>query len=582
MSGRFLARLVVPVALGTALLVQALYFQRTTSAVWDEAIYLTAGLDFYHHGRVERFTNFGIAPLPVMLSYLPPALASSSDQVLPPEFPRAILLARVTHLVVVGLPLVLLPYFWMTRRRGLLAGAAVGALLAFSPLVIAFSAIAVTDACFAVAFLIALAAIDAHVRRPGAKSVALVGVAIGVALAAKYTATLLLPVALAAFLYVERRQEAGRWTAGWLRAAARALGQIAAVGLVALLLVWAMHGFAMARVLPDNWNPPPSLRGPVGAAMAEISRVIMVPAPVRGIVYQIEHASGGQQQFLLGQKSTRGWWYYYPLALLYKSTPAELLLAALLPFLLWRTRRDMDATSTLLALTAAFVFVSVLPSRLDIGVRYVLVLYPLLALLAVDRAASMSPRGRWIPAMLGMLVVLQASSAVAAAPRYLSYFNRLFTPEGQAYTRLVDSNLDWGQDLPALGAALADRGADSVVLAYFGVAPPQAYGIRATPWDTPDEEALARPRWIAISATMLNGVYLRGDPFREFRRLRPDGRPGDSFFFYDASNADVRQAMTYARSRIALQPCRDGATAPKRSDSSYAVVDHWYIRCTGR
>ena len=312
MTGRFLARLLVPVALGAALLVQASYFQRTTSAVWDEAIYLTAGLDFYHHGRVERFTNFGIAPLPVMLSYLPPALASSSDHVLPPEFPRAILLARVTHLVVVGLPLVLLPYFWMARRRGLLAGAAVGALLAFSPLVIAFSAIAVTDACFAVAFLIALAAIDAHVRRPGAKSVALVGVAIGVALAAKYTATLLLPVALAAFVYVERMQDAGRWTAGWPRAAARALGQIAAVGLIALLLVWALHGFALARVLPDNWNPPPSLRGPVGAAMADISRAIMVPAPVRGIVYQIEHASGGQQQFLLGQKSTRGWWSATP------------------------------------------------------------------------------------------------------------------------------------------------------------------------------------------------------------------------------------------------------------------------------
>ena len=478
--------------------------------------------------------------------------------------PRAILLARVTHLVVVGLPLVLLPYFWMTRRRGLLAGAAVGALLAFSPLVIAFSAIAVTDACFALAFLIALAAIDAHVRRPGAKSLALVGVAIGVALAAKSTATLLLPIALAAFIYVERRQDAGRRTAGWPRAAARAFGQIAAVGLVALLLVWALHGFALARVLPDNWNPPPSLRGPVGSAMAEISRAIMVPAPVRGIVYQIEHASGGQQQFLLGQKSTRGWWYYYPLALLYKSTPAELLLAALLPFLLWRTRRDTDATSTLLALTAAFVFVSVLSSRLDIGVRYVLVLYPLVALLAVDRAASMRPRGRWVPAMLGVVVVLQATSAVAAL-RYLSYFNRLFTPEGQAYTRLVDSNLDWGQDLPALGAALAERGTDSVVLAYFGVASPQSYGIRATPWDTPDEEALTQSRWIAISATMLNGVYLRGDPFREFRRLRPsDHRPGPQFL-------PLRRVEARGAAGDGVRPLAHGAAAlPRWSDGAQA------------
>ena len=148
----------------------------------------------------------------------------------------------------------------------------------------------------------------------------------------------------------------------------------------------------------------------------------MVPAPVRGIVYQIEHASGGQQQFLLGQKSTRGWWYYYPLALLYKSTPAELLLAALLPFLLWRTRRDMDATSTLLALTAAFVFVSVLSSRLDIGVRYVLVLYPLVALLAVRSRGLDAPArslGTRDAGRCGRLAGHQRGGGRAALPELL-------------------------------------------------------------------------------------------------------------------------------------------------------------------
>ncbi|MCK7475797.1 MAG: hypothetical protein MZV49_25185 [Rhodopseudomonas palustris] len=99
-----------------------------------------------------------------------------------------------------------------------------------------------------------------------------------------------------------------RGVAGWHRPAAAAFWQTVGVGAAALLLVWAMHGFAMTRVLPDGWNPPPTLRNEAGAMMKAVSSAIMVPAPVRGIVFQIEHASGGQQQFLLGQKSSRGWW----------------------------------------------------------------------------------------------------------------------------------------------------------------------------------------------------------------------------------------------------------------------------------
>ena len=578
-SGR--AQVVLAALLGLALVLQASYFQMTSSAVWDEGIYLTAGLDFFHHGRVDRFFNFGIAPLPVMLSYWMPALAFAEDQIAPADFPRAVHLARVTHLALVGLPLVVLPALAMARRRGLVAGAAVGGMLVFSPLVVAFSAIAVTDACFALAFLFALGALDAYMRKPGPKRLALVALAVGVALAAKYTALLLLPLALGVFLWIERRRYAGRGVAGWHRPAAAAFWQTAGVGAAALLLVWAMHGFAMTRILPDGWNPPPRLRNEAGAMMKAVSSAIRVPAPVRGIVFQIEHASGGQQQFLLGQKSSRGWWYYYPLAWLFKSTPAELLLAALLPFLAWKARHGLDRTAALLAAGAALVAASLLASKLDLGVRYMLVIYPIVALLAIECAAVIARQVRWMTALTAALVTLQAASAAAAAPQYLSYFNRVFTPPGQAHTRLVDSNLDWGQDLPALRAALNARGTNRVLLAYLGVAPPGAYGIEATPWDTPDGEAVARQRWIAISATLMNNVYLRGDPFRDFRRISADARPSEGLFVYDAVRPEVRQALEYTRSRVALQPCRPGATAPKYTDSSWSVLSHWYIRCTG-
>ena len=46
---------------------------------------------------------------------------------------------------------------------------------------------------------------------------------------------------------------------------------------------------------------------------------------------------------------------------------------------------------------------------------------------------------------------------------------------------LVDSNLDWGQDLPALRAKMDELGIETVNLAYFGKGVPEAYGIRYRP-----------------------------------------------------------------------------------------------------
>jgi hypothetical protein len=281
----------------------------------------------------------------------------------------------------------------------------------------------------------------------------------GVALAAKYTALLLFPMTLVAFVWSGRPSAAANRNAvRWLPVGARAAGKTAVVAALALVFVWTLHGFALDHVFPEGWAPPPSLRGPVGNAIGAVGRTLVVPAPVRAIVFQLQYAGGGLPQFLLGQKSTHGWWYYFPVALLLKSAPAELLMAALLPFLLWWSRTRMDATSGLLALTAALVFVSVLPSRLDTGVRYVLALYPLGVLLTVDLAAVVARQRRWLPWLLGVIAVSQIVSAVGAAPQSLSYFNGLFTPSGAGYTRLVDSNLYWGQDLPALRTALAERG----------------------------------------------------------------------------------------------------------------------------
>jgi hypothetical protein len=141
-------------------------------------------------------------------------------------------------------------------------------------------------------------------------------------------------------------------------------------------------------------------------------------------------------------------------------------------------------------------------------------------------------------------------SAVSIAPHYLSYFNSLAGGPETGYARLADSNVDWGQDLPALKAELTRLGAKHPLLSYFGTAPIEAYGVEADHWDSTVREQFERWDWVAISATNLDGVYLPTDPFADFRTLTPGGRAGYSILLYPTSRADVRRAMATAATRF--------------------------------
>ncbi|MYB95856.1 hypothetical protein F4054_10645 [Candidatus Poribacteria bacterium] len=59
----------------------------------------------------------------------------------------------------------------------------------------------------------------------------------------------------------------------------------------------------------------------------------------------------------------------------------------------------------------------------------------------------------------------------------LAYFNEFAGGSKNGYKHLLDSNLDWGQDLPLLAAYLEERENQEVWLQYFGTLPPSFYDI---------------------------------------------------------------------------------------------------------
>jgi len=144
-------------------------------------------------------------------------------------------------------------------------------------------------------------------------------------------------------------------------------------------------------------------------------------------------------------------------------------------------------------------------------------------------------------------------STLLIYPHYLAYFNELVGPRN-GYKVLVDSNLDWGQDLPGLRAWMDEHSVEQVYLSWFGIAPPEHYSVRyryLPGWPPFEDPALCvyhpqrpLPGIYAISATSLQGVLLDNpDTFAFFRMQRPIAQIGYSILVYKvpatASPADL-------------------------------------------
>ena len=214
------------------------------------------------------------------------------------------------------------------------------------------------------------------------------------------------------------------------------------------------------------------------------------------------HNAHGHPAFLLGQTSQHGWWYFYLVALAVK-TPLPLLGLGLVGLAMlardgWRERRlERLAPPLIFVLLLAFCCAY---SHINIGVRHVLVLYPLLAIgaAAASRRLWEARRAPWARILLAAALLWQFSTIATAYPDYLAYFNGLagMHPENI----LVDSDLDWGQDLRRLSLELARRHVPALSMAYRGSAdlsrehlPPLrllAPGERATGWVAIDMLAL--------------------------------------------------------------------------------------------
>ncbi len=245
--------------------------------------------------------------------------------------------------------------------------------------------------------------------------------------------------------------------------------------------------------------------------------------------------------YLMGRLSKEGWWYYFLVSLAVKSPLPLLLLLLALPFTLrplWRN--DPIALLCLLGPVLIYLGISSV-SRLNIGHRHILPIYPFLFVMVASVVPWARRQRMLVKAGLAVLAIWYVVSSVAIFPHYLAYFNELAGGPQNGSKYLVDSNLDWGQDLKGLKQYMDEHGIERVWLSYFGMASPEYYKIAYNYLPSyvifnPQKETQATP-YTAISATNLQGIYLplhgeKEDYFEIFKQQTPIAKIGYSIFLY--------------------------------------------------
>lgn len=376
---------------------------------------------------------------------------------------------------------------WYGNRGGLLA---LG-LFTLCPNFLAHSALATSDMAATLFLTVAPWFFWRHLARRDFSSCLLAGLMSGLALVAKFNGVLLAPIYLMLVL-------ADAWLGCGHRRVSRLvhnLGLAAGQALLAAGVIWMFYGFRYSTATPGlptleayAWPWEKLLQG-IGwkAHGIELARHwrLLPEAWLYGLSTVLA-GSLARPAFLAGEYSMNGWWQFFPTMFLTK-TPLALLFATPMALGLGAvhcsrlepaTRREHLTRWMPLVFTAAVVWMTAVTSNLNIGHRHILAVYPMLFIAAGGLALLGK---RWLAVPL-VLIAIQAVESFIIRPHYLAFFNPIGGGPEKAYRLVVDSSLDWGQDLPALRDWLAEnrRPGEPVYLSYFGSAWPPHYGVRPT------------------------------------------------------------------------------------------------------
>lgn len=349
-------------------------------------------------------------------------------------------------------------FTWARQLYGDNAGLLALTLYVFDPNLLAHAQFVTTDVFAAGTVTLSLFAFWRYLRSGTRQAALLAGLAIGVAQVAKYTSLALFPlfVVIAVLFHArdihrevtERRLDALRMRT-W-RFCAQALLML----VVSLVIINAGFLFNRTGTPLHDYIFRSGLFQSIQASAGPLGRLSLpMPYPylegLDWVAHRERTGEGYGHIYLFGMlRAGEGFPGYYLVATLFK-VPIGTLLVLVAAIVAWdaRDRRGEDLRHEWVPIVPV-VFYTVYFNffyRAQIGIRYYLVVFPLLYVLAGSLLREGQTRSRWRTPAVAAALVSVLVSVLSWYPHFLPYFNELVGNRRLAYRVLADSNIDWGQ-----------------------------------------------------------------------------------------------------------------------------------------
>lgn len=479
-------------------------------------------------------------------------------------------------------------------------------LVAFEPNLLAHGPLATNDVAVATCLFAAVYAYWRYTRNPTIGRLILTGIAAGLTLASKHSGLLLFPILFLLAIVdlvlpaasAPEESSTARMAHSSLRQVLRQILALSIIGAVATVILWGFYAF---RFAPEAGSPAPDLM-PLLDSVSSQTKVEAIALAARfhllpmGYLAGLAHffSADSRPTYLFGARYVHGVWFYFPTALAIKCTLGFLALLALAPFglrLIPKARREI-----LWMLIPAAVFLAAsMTSNLNIGVRYILSIFPFLIILMAAGAWALAQKHRAGAIAVGALLLFHAASSIRAYPDYIAYSNEIWGGPSRTYRVLTDSSVDWGQGLPAAKRYLSSHASTPCWFAYFGTVDPARYDIpcalltvsSTVVWGrTLDETPPIVDGTVLVSATEMSGqAWGPGElnPYEQFRNLKPvDCIAGSILVYRGTFQLPLASALSTLGKVVELANHGDYSGALARADAAEALapqsVDVQFVR----
>lgn len=472
--------LYIALALALCFFVQVFFGSLNKSLTWDEPSFISAGYSYL------KYNDFRLNPShpPLMqeleafpLLFMNLQAPGQNDPVWQAENPvvafgkkfffengndhwKMTIFSRLP-VMLIGTSMILLMYLWGRKLYGAIPALFACAVTSFSPNLIAHAKLATEDLGCAVFMFAAVWSFWLAIESKKKKPWIICGIVTGLALLTKFTALLLFPIyaLLTLILLLQNRD---------MKEAARLFFYLVILTVISLVVVGAGYNFSFNILL--------YFRG-----------MKQIYSDAAGVAYSV---------YFMGKSSPNVHWFYYLAAFVMK-VPVPVLILLILSSLTFYQEKELWKKSIFLLLPAlVIIFVSFF-DKANLGLRRILPAFPFIYLFIAQLVFcdKFKYKRLALPLLIWTIFI-----TIFIFPHHLSFFNiAAGGPKNGPYL-FDDSNIDWGQDLPALAKLQQEKyQGKPFKLIYFGTAVPAAYGVKTKNFSFQDI-IQSKPGIYAISA----------------------------------------------------------------------------------